>query len=281
MPRKRDIREKALQALFAISPENTSISEDDRFWSLCLEPEELKLSKLSVKALKHQLQSLVKLNELLSEHAVNQSAILKTYEHKAEARQLLSLTKATDDFTASFSALGNLTDGEELDSFFLKAKSLEASLSSFITNLKNTVYENEHRETLETTLEKLKALSSRVDYVASPLDHKDQTTISALIKSAEENHLLKSATSTLAQTILDSVETLDQYIDAGLTNFSGQQIGKVERNLLRIATYEICIQGEPKAVAINEALELAKKYATDQAVPLINGMLDTLSSAEN
>ena len=52
----------------------------------------------------------------------------------------------------------------------------------------------------------------------------------------------------------------------------------VDRNILRLATYEIIYDAEiPKSVAINEAIEIVKRYSTDESSRFINGILDKLN----
>ena len=54
-------------------------------------------------------------------------------------------------------------------------------------------------------------------------------------------------------------------------------MGKVEVSLLRLATYEILYDEEiPEKVAINEAVELAKRYGTDDSSSFVNGILGEL-----
>lgn len=50
----------------------------------------------------------------------------------------------------------------------------------------------------------------------------------------------------------------------------------VDRNLLRLAYYEVTHGGVPPKVAINEAVELAKEYSTERSATFINGVLDRL-----
>ncbi|NLB05797.1 MAG: transcription antitermination protein NusB, partial [Desulfobulbaceae bacterium] len=58
-----------------------------------------------------------------------------------------------------------------------------------------------------------------------------------------------------------------------------ERMSQVDRNILRIAVYEM-LHGEdaPVQVAINEALEVAKRYSIDESVPFINGILDAVQS---
>lgn len=69
---------------------------------------------------------------------------------------------------------------------------------------------------------------------------------------------------------------LDELISRYLVRWELQRLGTVDRNLLRLALYEILYRPDiPAAVAINEALELAKIYGcTEETVAFINGLLD-------
>ena len=50
-------------------------------------------------------------------------------------------------------------------------------------------------------------------------------------------------------------------------------MGKVDLSLIRLAVYEMNYEKIPKGVAINEAVELAKKYGSDQSAGFVNGVL--------
>ena len=66
-------------------------------------------------------------------------------------------------------------------------------------------------------------------------------------------------------------------INAVARGWKTNRIGKVEVSLLRLATYEILYDEEiPEKVAINEAVELAKRYGTDDSSSFVNGILGEL-----
>lgn len=69
---------------------------------------------------------------------------------------------------------------------------------------------------------------------------------------------------------------VDRLIQKYLIHWELQRLCAVDRNLLRLALFEILYRPDiPDAVAINESLELAKKYgSSDEAVAFINGVLD-------
>ena len=76
-----------------------------------------------------------------------------------------------------------------------------------------------------------------------------------------------------AQAVAARAEELDGRITAAADEWTADRLGAVERNILRLAVYEIESDEIPNEVAINEAVELAKRYTTDEAARLVNGVL--------
>jgi N utilization substance protein B len=61
-------------------------------------------------------------------------------------------------------------------------------------------------------------------------------------------------------------------------NWALERMATVDRNVLRLATYEILYRMDiPPSVTINEAIELAKKYGTDESGSFVNGILDSVA----
>lgn len=81
--------------------------------------------------------------------------------------------------------------------------------------------------------------------------------------------------------ICETRNALDDEIRGALTNWTPERVGRIEWNLIRIALYEMRHMHEvPPAVAINEAIEMAKDYGHDEAPRFINGILDRLRKPE-
>ena len=69
---------------------------------------------------------------------------------------------------------------------------------------------------------------------------------------------------------------IDADVDAAAAGWTADRLGAVERSILRLATWELR-QGElPAAVVIDEAMELAKRYAGSEAAPFVNGVLGAI-----
>lgn len=69
---------------------------------------------------------------------------------------------------------------------------------------------------------------------------------------------------------------IDSKLITEMQKWNLKRVGIVERNLLRLATFEVLYDEVPSAVAINEAVELAKIYGGDQAPGFVNGVLSRI-----
>jgi transcription antitermination protein NusB len=76
-----------------------------------------------------------------------------------------------------------------------------------------------------------------------------------------------------AETVAAKAPDLDERITAASEGWTADRLGAIERNILRIALYELDGDEVPDEVAIDEAVTLAKRYATDDAARLVNGIL--------
>ncbi len=75
---------------------------------------------------------------------------------------------------------------------------------------------------------------------------------------------------------IDNLSTIDSEIKKHLKQWDFDELGKIERSILRLGAYEIVIDGNDKAIVINEAIELSKELADDKSHQFINGVLDSL-----
>ncbi len=75
---------------------------------------------------------------------------------------------------------------------------------------------------------------------------------------------------------LESLTEIDQLIEKESLNWKLTRMPTVDRNIIRLATYEVTNGLTPKRVAINEAIELAKKYGSANSGRFVNGILDRI-----
>ena len=88
-----------------------------------------------------------------------------------------------------------------------------------------------------------------------------------------------------ARSLVSGVKSHQEKIDGLITsvaeNWRLDRMAAIDRNILRIGAFEMLFDnGVPAKVAINEALELAKRYSTAQSSRFVNGILDRLLSAD-
>jgi transcription antitermination protein NusB len=77
----------------------------------------------------------------------------------------------------------------------------------------------------------------------------------------------------VAEAVAERREDLDGRIDALSEGWPADRLGAVERNILRVGLYELDRGEVPPPVVVDEAVTLAKRYASDEAGKLVNGIL--------
>ena len=81
----------------------------------------------------------------------------------------------------------------------------------------------------------------------------------------------------LADAVSERAEELDDRITETSDEWPADRLGTLERNILRIGVYELEERTVPPEVAINEAVVLAKRYASEDAARLVNGILGRIA----
>jgi transcription antitermination protein NusB len=73
-------------------------------------------------------------------------------------------------------------------------------------------------------------------------------------------------------------EEIDEAVKEASRNWRLERMSRVDRNILRLATYELrALPSVPVRVVINEAVELAKRFGADESPAFVNGILDRIS----
>jgi N utilization substance protein B len=85
---------------------------------------------------------------------------------------------------------------------------------------------------------------------------------------------------TLIQGVVEKIKQLDEVIDTHSTDWAIDRMPVVDRTLLRLGAFELLHEPDvPSAVVINEAVELAKEFSTDDSGRFINGVLASIARA--
>ena len=96
-------------------------------------------------------------------------------------------------------------------------------------------------------------------------------------KTFETKQSVREYAEVLVAGVFDRREELDECIDAALKGWTPERVGRIERNVLRIAAFEMLfVDDVPPKVAINEAIDLAKSYGSDESPGFVNAVLDRI-----
>jgi N utilization substance protein B len=92
---------------------------------------------------------------------------------------------------------------------------------------------------------------------------------------------VRKYTEMLVSGTLEHLVTIDRTIEKYAENWEICRMAYVDRNILRLSTYEMChLEDIPLKVAINEAVELAKRYGEPDSSKFVNGILDKIAKNE-
>lgn len=97
-------------------------------------------------------------------------------------------------------------------------------------------------------------------------------------------HSARTSTRAFAENLIKGVLTHQEQIDSGITklleNFSFERLAAVDRNVLRVASYELlyCLE-VPTPVILNEAIDIAKALSAGESGSFVNGVLDKLAKS--
>src|SRR5882724_6350170 len=113
------------------------------------------------------------------------------------------------------------------------------------------------------------------DVAETPSDEVVRTYWAELGESDLDDTARDFATRLAAGTIAH-LDALDERIRSRAEHWRIPRMAIVDRNILRLAVYEFLFEPTPRTVAINEALEIARRFSTYEATQFINGILDAI-----
>ena len=95
------------------------------------------------------------------------------------------------------------------------------------------------------------------------------------LRPASQN--VREMSTVILRGVLENLDPIDDKIASACENYSLERISVVDRNILRIALYEMFHREDiPPIVSINEAIEIAKRFGSPDSGAFINGILDRL-----
>ncbi len=124
----------------------------------------------------------------------------------------------------------------------------------------------------------------QLDLYKRPVDEAVSAFYDSLYSSEGETELEMEMTPPEQDTFMEllvagaaaSAGDIDQTIGVHSAHWRLERMPAVDRNILRLAIFELMNENTPPAVIIDEALELARRFSGDDSVPFINGVLDAV-----
>jgi N utilization substance protein B len=126
---------------------------------------------------------------------------------------------------------------------------------------------------------KARVIALQVLYEVDSVGHDMERALAPFLENGKLNEENSVFARHLTGGVLENKEEIDGYIKRFATAWPLEQISVVDRNILRLAIFEILLDNSvPIKVAINEAVELAKLFGSENSPRFVNGVLGSVSA---
>ncbi len=123
--------------------------------------------------------------------------------------------------------------------------------------------------------EKIMIILYHIDfYIREKMDYNIEDVIKENLDI--DNEFVKS----IVYGVIEKENEIISLIEKYLKNWNFKRLGYTDQAILKLSVYELLYTDTPKVVAINEGIELAKKYSDEKVVPMINAVLDGILNEE-
>lgn len=144
-----------------------------------------------------------------------------------------------------------------------------------------TARPRKRRDSLAASRRRGRSLALQALYEADTSGHDAEAAVQRLAAEATASEEAAALAHALAVNVEQTKAELDDHIRRAAPQWPVEQIAVVDRNILRIAIYEMLLSDEtPVPVAVNEAVELAKAFGSDTSPRFVNGVLGALSGGK-
>jgi N utilization substance protein B len=292
MPSRRQIREAVVQFLYCADLEGGAdpASLRDAFWQFVTESDRRALLQATWKTLHHlglgrearlaefQQRLPLALATLKARPDLERTTMALQQVADLEIRwsaTMIDLSRVPkdaddDDFSAQFEPV--------LEKLFRTDRDLATTRRRFLEALDDLPGLRGQLEPVAGSIRRLDRISERVRMIEEPERFPEQVDLAKLRESKESLAALLRETDALADAVLREKDDIDKRLAAVVENFAPERIDPVDRAILRLATWEILhAEKVPAPVAIDEAIELAKRFGTTDSGRFVNGVLDKIA----
>jgi transcription antitermination protein NusB len=291
MPSRRQIREAVVQFLYCADLEGGAdpAALRDPFWDFVTESDRRSLQLATFRTVHHLAHGR---EGRLAEFVERQDAATTLLAAWPEAEELKSglrrIAELESGWSAALAKLERLPKddddasvaasfGTALQKLFLIDRELSAARSRFLQGIEDFPSLRGPLEAVAATIRRLQRVSDRLRMVEEPEKFPEQADLARLRDSKAEIEELRRRSDELVDLVLGNKDAIDTALAAVVDNYSPERIDPVDRAILRLATHEILHAAIPPKVAINEAIELAKRFGTSDSRRFVNGVLDRIA----
>ena len=287
---RREIRETSIQFLYCSDIEggaNAGILLD-AFWDLTQESDQVALTKAKVKALLHLNKGReTRFTQLIDRQDAAIAYLSAEPEAKSLSQSLQTIIRLESQWQAKLDRVRRLFDPElqevsteleqELADFFTLNRGLIQERIQYHHHLGDYPYLLKKLTSFTATVRSLDRTSERVSMVEEPSKFPEKGEVSHLRNAEGKLTAFREEVNTLTKNILQKKNSIDKVIAETVTNYKPERINPIDRAILRLATYEIMFdQTIPSAVSMNEAIELARRFGTQDSSKFVNGLLHSV-----
>lgn len=291
MPSRRQIREAAVQFLYCADLEGGAdpAALRDPFWDFVTESDRRSLQVATFRTVHHLAEGR---DSRMAEFVERQTAAITFLAAWPEAESLKNTLARIAELESGWSlALARLErlprDDDDasvaasfrtaLEGFFSNDRDLAAARGRFLDGMADFPKLRGPLEAVAASIRRLQRVSDRLRMVEEPEKFPEQADLARLRDSKTEIHELRRRADELVDAVLAAKEKIDASLADVVDHYAPERIDPVDRAVLRLATYEILYAGTPSKVAINEAIELAKRFGTSDSGRFVNGVLDRIA----
>lgn len=286
MLKRRNIREAAIQFLYLADLESGPNASEmqEAFWEMIQENSLKKLNQAKTKAILHVTQGrenrILKLNQLASAALSELKAVDSTDQMAQVLKELLSHEDKLSESIQRLKSFVISKSNEPVPNDLIQA--VADSNDSLIEARLAWGEQLADQPNFEQRLEELNACITHLGRISQRLASIDDQESSIgdfahLRDSTADLLSFRQQTQTLITSVLEHKENIDHALAGVIENYAPHRVDPVDRAILRLATYELQMSNDiPRAVTINEAIEIAKKYGCSDSARFINGVLDAL-----
>ncbi len=288
---RRQIRESAIQFLYCSDLEGGTdpAALREPFWEFLTEAERHNLQVATLRAVHHLAHGR---EERLAEFITRaQPALIyvTAFPQLESLKEILTrILTLESSWSIAFTKLGKYAKSSDasyvdddfadaLESFFQTDRDLAFHRDQFLCSAVDFPALKAHLEPVSASIRRLQRISERLRMIEQPENFPDQADLAKLRKSKSEIAALRTRTDDLVDAILTAKGEIDAKLATIIENFSPARIDPVDRAILRLATYELIRTDTPPKAVINEAIELAKRFGTNDSGRFVNGILDQVA----